>query len=525
MDTRNTSAREGSQRELVEAMAAPGFYPNAPSEVIHKETHISHVFLAGDLAYKVKKAVRFSFLDYSSLDKRLHFLSEELRLNRRLAPSVYRGIAPITLERSGYRLNGSGAPVEYALVMRRLPESRLLSALIESGELDSEMMRSLAVVLARFHAGAEKADEVDPATYPDTVASQWRENTDDLRSLALPPRDRESLGIFESFGREFIERYRALFRRRAAEGWIRDVHGDLHCEHVCFAPEGIQIYDCIEFSPKLRRCDLASEIGFLLMDVDVRGAGGFAPDFLDAYLDRMKDSDLPKLLPFYQCYRALVRAKVEAMRAPAADAGRSRYFGAAVRFMWNSFKPFVVLVGGLTGSGKSTLARALGERMGVPVINSDAVRKSIAGGAGETIVPFEAGIYSREMTEATYAAMLEKAEKELGAGNGVILDATFGRRVDRERVRGLAKRYSAPLTIIHCLASERSTKARLARRGAEGRDISDGRWEIYVRQKEIFEPLTEDDARACLELNTEAAPEALARAAEAFIMDRVRRSG
>src|SRR4029453_8325475 len=200
-------------------------------------------------------------------------------------------------------------------------------------------------------------------------------------------------------------------KRRAAEGWIRDVHGDLHCEHVCFAPEGIQIFDCIEFSSQLRRCDLASEIGFLLMDLEVRGGGNLVRPFLTRYLELLHDPVLPVLLPFYQCYRALVRGKVEALRSTGPDSKAPPYFRYALRFTWSSLKPFLVIVCGLTGSGKSTLARELGEGLGMPGIKSHNIRKAIAGKHGPQAAPFNEGLYSLNMTEKTYSKIAREAEK------------------------------------------------------------------------------------------------------------------
>ncbi|MGH7828412.1 MAG: hypothetical protein ACREQ7_24925, partial [Candidatus Binatia bacterium] len=229
----NNIPQPGSQEGLVSAMLNPGFYPEPPHEVTRKETHISHVFLAGDLVYKIKKPVRFSFLDYSTLAKRLHFLQEELRLNRRLAPSVYLAVAPISFDGSVWRLGGWGPPVEYTLVMRRLPEDRMLPALLDSGRTTPKMMRDLAEVLAAFHSRAERVEGLDASRYPEAVEREWNDNLADLLPFVDGFISEETLKIFESFGRRFISRHRDLFRRRAAEGWIRDVHGDLHCEHVC----------------------------------------------------------------------------------------------------------------------------------------------------------------------------------------------------------------------------------------------------------------------------------------------------
>jgi hypothetical protein len=244
-----------------------------------------------------------------------------------------------------------------------------------------------------------------------------------------------------------------------------------------------------------------------------------APVFLSRYLELINDGEMPLLLPFYQCYRALVRGKVEALRA--ADEPASRYFRYARGVTWEPLKPFLVIVCGLTGSGKSTLARELGERLAVPVINSDSVRKGMAGEAGKHIVPFGTDIYSEAMTEKAYAGITREAEKQVLAGNGAILDATFIRRAHREEVLRLAAKYAVPLGVIRCFASDETAKKRLAQRVEEGKDISDGRWEIYEKQKEAYEPMDEMPAAACLDLDTGTGVDQLARASEKFLRRRL----
>jgi uncharacterized protein len=520
LQAKNRNPQWGSQAALVSAMINPGFYPKPPFEVTHKETHVSHVFLAGDLVYKIKKAARYSFLDYSTLTKRRYFLQEELRLNRRLAPSVYLAVMPISFDGSVWRLGGWEPPGEYTLVMRRLPERRMLPFLLDSGQVTAQMMRSLAEILAAFHAQADRVT-IEASRHLEVVEKQWNDNLADLLAFVDTPIDGETFKALEDFGRDFITRHRDLLKRRAAEGWIRDVHGDLHCEHVCFAPEGIQIFDCIEFSSQLRRCDLTSEIGFLLMDLEVRGGGNLVRPFLTRYLELLHDPVLPVLLPFYQCYRALVRGKVEALRSAGPDSNAPRYFRYALRFTWSSLKPFLVIVCGLTGSGKSTLARELGERLGMPVINSDTVRKAIAGKRRRQVVPLNAGIYSSRMTEKTYAKMAKEAEKQILEGEGAILDATFGQRAHREKIVRLAEKHRVPWVLIHCVASDETTEKRLAQREAEGQDVSDGRWEIYSKQKAAYQPTNELPLASCLELNTELPLEQLAQVSEKFLRAQV----
>lgn len=516
----NSQAHES----LLAAMLQPEFYPKPPPEVTHKETHISQLFFAGELVYKVKKPVRYSFLDYSTLEKRRYFLQEELRLNRRLAPSVYIGVLPITFDDLGWRLGGWAEPAEYTLVMRRLPDKRMLPFLLEIGQVTPAMMRELAELLAKFHAEAERAAAIEAQNYPAIVAQQWRDNLADIEPFLGQVVDPEDFRAVDKFGTDFIKSHGELFTQRAEQGWIRDVHGDLHAEHICFAPEGIQIFDCIDFEPRFRQCDLAAEIAFLTMDVEVRGGAGSVESFLKRYGELLGDRDAHKLLPFWQCYRALVRAKVHLLRGPDGFPMAERYFRYAVRFSWRRLEPFLVMMSGLTGSGKSTLARALSERTGIATINSDTVRKALAGKTGRQTAPYNEGIYSATMSEKTYAKMARMADKLLAEGRAVILDATFVSRAQREKITRLADKHRIQLLSIHCSAADEITKERLLHRVSLATDVSDGRWEVYLRQKEICQPIDEIAADHRLDLNTDGPAETLARACEQFLRARLTRT-
>ena len=514
-----------AQDSLVTAMLQPEFYPKPPDSVSHKETHISHLFFAGELVYKVKKAVRYSFLDYSTLEMRRYFLQEELRLNRRLAPSVYIGVLPIVFDDLGWRLGGWGEPTEYTLVMRRLPDKRMLPFLLDTGQVTPAMMRELAEILARFHTDAERVTGIEPDQYAVLVQGQWNNNLADLSQAASQVIDPENLHAIAKFGAEFFLRHSETLKRRAANGWLRDVHGDLHTEHICFAPEGIQIFDCIEFEPKFRQCDLASEIAFLMMDMDVRGGGSLVAPFLQCYRESIDDTEANDLLPFWQCYRALVRAKVYALRGENGFDSARRYASYAARLAWQPLQPFILIVSGLTGSGKSTLARELSARIGVATINSDVVRKELAGKQGSQPAPYNQGIYSASMTEKTYSKMAREAEKLILSGRGVILDGTFMKRSQRQKFLALGQKQQIPLLAIHCMVSDETTQDRLAQRESVGTDVSDGRWEIYGQQKDVFEVLDDIPAAARLELDTHATLDTLAVACEKFLRTSIARHG
>ena len=520
--TNRTSVDWKEQDSLVAAMMDPGFYPKPSDEVSHEETHISHLFFVGDLVYKIKKPVRFSFLDFSTLQRRRFYLQQELQLNRRLAPSVYLGVMPIGFEEYGWRLGGWSEPREYTLVMRRLPAKRMLPFLLETNQVTPAMMQELASLLARFHNMAEIIRAIDPQTYVAALENQWTENVIDLEPFIEEPADRNTLKAIDAFGHEFLTARRDLLLRRADEGWIRDVHGDLHADHICFAPEGIQIFDCIEFSAQLRRCDLASEIAFLLMDVAVHGGEVLLEPFTARYRELINDPALPLVLPFFECYLALVRAKVNALRLHKWNEDASRYFRYAARLTWQPFQPFLVLICGLSGSGKSTLAHELGERLGMAVISSDVVRNVIAGKRGRDVAPLNKGIYSPAMTAKTYTRMARQAEKQILLGQGAILDATFARRVHREKMAQLAATHKVPIFLIHCFATDELTHRRLATRAADGRDVSDGRWDIYLNQKTAYEPLDEISSEQHLDVDTKLPVQDLGRAVEIFLRSQLK---
>lgn len=512
------SAVSDPQSSLVEAMLRPDFYPHRPVEVGHRETHISHVFFAGDLVYKIKKNVRYSFVDYSTLARRQFFLQQELLLNRRLAPSVYLGILPVSRDAFGWQLGGDARPIEYALVMRRLPSRRMLDYLIDRRQVTAAMMDDLADLLFTFHNEAAATRRIRDRGHPARIRKVWENNLGDLAPFVGRAVDARTLAAVGAFGRGFLDEHFESMLERARAGRTREVHGDLHCEHVCFAPEGIQIFDCVEFSYNLRCLDVASEIAFLTMDLQARGAASHARRFLDRYLARAQDPEIVQLLPFYQCYRALVRGKVYALLFQDQAEQASRYFDLAYSYTWERCKPFVVIVAGLTGTGKSTLARALGRRLGAAVISSDLTRKRLAGDRARSgPAPYEHGIYTGAMTARAYRKIIDEAEKRLAAGEGVVLDATFQKAAHRRAVLEAAARRGASVALVYCHARASVTQKRLARRALEQRDVSDGNWDVYLKQKERFEPITESAPR--LAVDTEAPVAVVCEAVERFLRE------
>lgn len=309
---------------LLTALARPECYPHHPARVEVVQTHISVVFLAGEVVYKLKKPVRFSFLDYSTLALRQHYCQEEVRLNRRLAPTVYLDVVPVLQNGAEYRVAEGTNPqdaavVDYLVKMRRLPAERMLDSLVAHGQVSGEDIHTLARRLVRFHAAAT-TDHAGRYGAPEAVWQALADNFQETTPFIGQTLSQKQYDLIQGFSRRFFSEHQALFRQRIQQGRIREGHGDLRCEHVCFldedlTDESIAIFDCIEFNPSLRTCDVASELAFLAMDLELHGAPALAAELIHTYSTRAKDTDLLRLLPFYQCYRAYVRGKVESLKS------------------------------------------------------------------------------------------------------------------------------------------------------------------------------------------------------------------
>jgi len=517
---------------LVRAMLESAFYPGRPAEVRLEQTHISYVFLAGNEVYKVKKPVRFSFLDFSTLERRRHFCREEVRLNRRLAPRIYLGVVSICREGNGFRLGAEDDPaaVEYAVQMRRLPSERTMDRMLDRGEVDVGMIHEVAETLAGFHRRARADEEVtangDPAAVEKIICDNF-EGVGAFRDITVPARDDDAI---QSFTREFLARNVDLLRRRQSQHRIRECHGDLHSEHICFA-DRLVIFDCIEFNTEYRYCDVASEIAFLAMDLEYHGHAELARELVTRYADLAADPDLAGLVPFYACYRAYVRGKVDSLKSAeedvepadrkAARISASRHFVLSARYTW-SYRPCLVAVAGLSGSGKSTVAEALAQRTGFTWISTDLVRKELAG-LPPTARPARAygdGIYTAEFSTRTYRCMFDRARESLPCV-GVILDATFQLAIGRATAREIARRHKVPFLLVECRCPRERTRKRLARRSREGLDASDADWAVYLEQRGRFEPFDEEDSDR-LVLDTEASLESLVAKVEETLRERAR---
>ena len=510
----------GGLPPLVEAMLRPEFYPDSPARVELKQTHISYVFIADDFVYKVKKAVHFPFLNCSKLTQRFLFCCEEVRLNARLSPRVYLGVFAILERGDSFALGPEVTAehpeaVEYAVKMRRLPEDRMLDRLLAAGHVDTNMIRAIAARIAEFHATAPS----NRGWAYGSAAAVWRGVIGDIaqnESYIGHTLRKEQFTAIDAFCRSFITAHWRQLNDRALDGRVREGHGDLRAEHVCLlntAENEIGVIDCVEFSELLRYNDVASEIAFLAMDLERLGTPMLADELVEAYAEIAGDEDLAMFVPFYKCYRACVRGKVESLRSLEREVGdaererarqlASKYFTMASRYA-RCASPCLIIVCGLSGSGKSTVARILQHRKGFKTINSDRVRKRLASVAPHEHVRtgYGANIYSDRFSKITYDAMLAEAERLLNDGCGVILDATFKESADRQLAVALAARSGVPVLFVECVVSEDEAIRRLERRGSIQGEVSDATPEVHRMQRAEFEPIRELPAQNHLRIDT-----------------------
>jgi aminoglycoside phosphotransferase family enzyme/predicted kinase len=500
----------------VQALKRAGAYPSAPGSVELVQTHISYVFLAGDEVFKLKKPIDLGFANFTTLERRREACEAEVRLNRRGCPgNIYIGVETVTRAGNRYRIGGEGEVVDYAVHMKRLPADRMMDRLLERGAVDVGLIGRVAARLTELHEQADRGPHVTAVGGPETHLRDWRDSLVDMERYAGRTLSRKRFETIRDYAEGTIARESGFMQQREDEGWVRDCHGDLRSDAVCFdesVPGGICIYDCIEFNERFRYIDTALDAAFLGMDLDYRGHPDLSDLFIGLYAAAIGDKTLPLLLHFYKSFRAVVRGKVESyllddpgVPAKQKTAARRRaraYFELAEGYARR--RPFrgAVLVTGPSGTGKSVVAGALAARLGAALLSTDVVRMELFGKREGARDALGEGRYTPESREQVYDAMLSQAGAFLAQGRPVVLDGTYITKVRRAPVVATVRAAKAPLLVIECSAPDAVVRHRQEQRQAESWTASEGRYDVYQQQKRETEPADEVSERERLALDT-----------------------
>jgi len=497
----------GDDTTLPWALLRPDAYPHAPQSGALRQTHVSWVFLADDRVYKVKRPVKFPFVDYSTLERRKKFCEEEVRLNRRTAPDTYLGVVAIVRRADGSLGIGGDADgaeiVEYAVEMRRLPDAGMLDHKLRDGTATKNEVMGLADALVAFHRGCATGPGVDEFGTPAVVEAAFLKTVAGARAHLDP--------VFA----DRIETHFATaldpadLQKRVDDGRIRDGHGDLHAGNICFMPAGDAIfYDCIEFDPALRCGDVAADVAFLAMDLDRYGRSEWSRALLEKYARATGDAEFVRLAGIYAIRRALVRASVSRILAdetgePAAVDAAREYSELAAAY---TLPPVVIAMCGAPASGKSRIAKSIARPLRAEVVRSDVERKRLCG-----MEPTErwrgavdAGPYRAELTQQTYEELIRRAREESNAERSVVLDATYSDPEQRTRLLSACANTTVLFVWVDTPAEERRTRSATRERDPEA--VSDARAEIFEQLTADFHPPVELTATQCLKVDGTAPP-------------------
>lgn len=490
------------------------------------ETHISVVILGKELVVKFKKPVTFSFLDYSSIDKRWYFCCQEICLNRQLSSGIYLGVLPFFESFKSASLSDiitnpvpASPPkglVEAAVIMTRLPETERLDKIIQqSPDMAYYTIKNTAQKLAAYH----KPTLVRGDIFNNSLEKNVMDNFSIIKAKAktlLSATDKQVLSEVENYSMNFLSSNHNKILDRAKKEYIIAGHGDLRLEHIYQSPSGTQIIDCVEFNATLRQDDFLSELAFLKMELDLVNWPAHSKQFIKAYIDKtQKDCDF-KLLNFYACYRAMVRAKVELLSCKTMEdknntlsAFRNR-LGLASRYAHSVDFTFVICLAGVMGVGKSTLADYLWTMTAVPILSSDKTRKALFGKSSkDKTLAFGKGKYDLSSSMKTYETMSEKLTSLLKQGNPVVIDASFSKQQYRDIIYKVTSQLHCPLLWIDCKLTHSEIINRLKSRAKSLNTISDGRVELLDEQLRDFENIRIDDKSHYLEVNMKNSPQQL----------------
>lgn len=495
VNQQNSLAPLDKTQTLVSALKNADLYDHPVSSFSIIETHISWIILTGHYAYKIKKPVNFGFVDFTTLEQRKFFCDEELRLNRRLAENLYIKIIGIYGSHSHPQLLPEGKAIEYAVQMREFPQQWLMSHLASQKLLEAEHIDSMANVIADFHNNTERASVNSGFGNWDSIVNWTHENFHHIEEVIPKTQLPADYLQIKTWCKHQEELLKPEIQLRRQNGCIRECHGDLHLGNMVLLDKQCTPFDCIEFNDELRWIDTMSEIAFVVMDLQARDHRAFAWRFLNRYLLLTGDYSGLSMLAYYVVYRALVRAKVEALSVDKQNVNQSLHYLDIARCWIMPKSPVLICMHGLSGSGKSTVAENLAYRSGAIHIRSDIERKRLfdLGATADSGSTTGQGIYTENASQRTYDKLAELAENLLSNGFNVIVDAANLKNEQRQVFRLLAKKSDIPFFLLSCQASERELQNRITKRLKRGNEASEADHAVLANQIKTQEILSTEE--------------------------------
>jgi len=509
------------QREIVEFLSSPAAYGGDATPIERIETHSSMVFLTGNHAYKLKRAVKYDYLDFSTSSKRREYCEAEVTLNRRTAPGLYLGVVPVTRERDGrLALGGSGARLDWLVSMTRFDQEALLDRLAKRNALDIDLMPVLAAEIARSHATAERRYDLGGHKGLAWVIDGNESGLNEQGAGILEP---ERCRELTALARASLEREAERLDLRRERGYVRVCHGDLHLRNIVLLAGRPTLFDGVEFNPQISCVDVLYDFAFLLMDLWRLGMRDHANLVFNEYFAKTNQLDTLALLPLFLSCRSAVRAKTSATTAKLQSAApqavdlihAAREYLTMAEQLLKPPRPALIAIGGLSGTGKTTLARRLasgiGAAPGALVLRSDVIRKSLFNVSETRRLGAEG--YTRSVTERVYNTTFERAATTLQAGHATIVDATFIDAHEREAIAEIARRTGAPFIGLWL---EAPVQALMDRLGARQADASDATVDVLHQQ------LARDEAPSDWHhVNTSEPPDHVQESAEHLLRERL----
>jgi len=494
------------------SLLAPEAYPHTVRAVELVETHVSWILLTGEFAYKIKRPVQYAFIDMRQLERRAFLCQEELRLNRRFAPDLYLEVCAITSVSGAARIAAEGEIIEYAVRMRQFDRAAELDRLLLAERVETDELESFGRTLADIHAALPAASAAEPWGHPAQIRALILQNLSECAQSCVLARGGAQLNTLQAALDRKLQEAEPWLSARREHCCVRECHGDLHSRNIVRLGARLYAFDCMEFEPAFRWIDVADEIALLLADLEAGGYPGHAHAFLHGYLSQSGDYQACRLLDLYQAHRALVRAKVAALRATdvmGSDAQEGlraeqvRLIECASRTL-RSRVPQLLLMCGVAGSGKTWLAQRLAPRLRAVLLRSDVERKRRAGlsAHARSGSALDQDLYSPELSADLYQHLARCAQDILSGGYNAIVDASFARGADRARFRSLATQLGVDVRIIHCDAPRALLRERVLQRQRAATDESEADVRVLDWQLTQFEPIRADENMTVIEVET-----------------------